>query len=382
MALGGNHTKNGRESVRGPDLEEIDFPPARILVVDDVPSNLMAISAVLERLGHEIYQARSGAKALALAEREEFAVILLDVMMPEMDGFEVLARLHRVPLARHTPVILLTAHELDLQAIERSHALGAVDYVLKPTPPSLLRGKVAALTSLYRRGEELRRRSAELAAKDRLIAVLAHDLRNPLAAVLAATSLLPRASVDPRVRTLANRVSRAGKRMNNMIRDLLEYARAGGAALPISPAPVDMRDLCDELVEDFELAGSGPKIEVTNAGDTRGEWDRERIFQALSNLVGNATKYGAGKAAIHVQRSGKEIEVAVHNDGPAIPVEVLPRIFEPFERGDQDGTGLGLGLYIVRQIAHAHHGEVAVASSNEAGTTFTLRLPVAPRRAA
>jgi two-component system sensor histidine kinase/response regulator len=362
-------------------LDEQSFPAAKVLLVDDIRANLLAITAVLEPLGHEIVEAMSGAQALALAEREEFAVILLDVMMPEMDGFEVLERLHRVPLVRHTPVILQTAYDLDLEAIERAYALGAVDYVRKPAPPSLLRGKVAALTSLYRRGQELRRRGAVLAAKDRQLAMLAHDLRNPLTVVTTAGALLRRGSEDPRVRTLAERVSRAGQRMDDMVRDLLDYARVGAGTIPIAPAPVDMRDLCRELVEDFELASPVPTIEVTNAGDTRGEWDRARILQALANLLGNAAKYGGGRAAIHVQRTGKEIEVAVHNDGPAIPRDVLPKIFEPFERGQQDGTGLGLGLYIVREIAHAHRGEVAVASSSEAGTTFTLRLPVTPLRA-
>jgi sigma-B regulation protein RsbU (phosphoserine phosphatase) len=220
-----------------------------------------------------------------------------------------------------------------------------------------------------------------LAAKDRQLAVLAHDLRNPLTVVTTGATLLRRGSDDPRMQTLAERVSRTGQRMEDMVRDLLDYARVGAGMIPIAPAPVDMRDLCQELVEDFAFAVPIPTSEVTNAGDTRGEWDRARILQALTNLVGNAAKYGAGRADIHVQRTSKEIEVAVHNDGPAIPRKVLPKIFEPFERGQQDGTGLGLGLYIVRQIAHAHRGEVAVASSSEAGTTFTLRLPVGPLRA-
>ncbi len=374
------HTRtiNGQRTLSQIEIEEQGFPPARILVVDDVRPNLLAITALLAPLGHEIVEATSGPKALALAEREEFAVILLDVMMPGMDGFEVLERLHSIPLAHHTPVILQTAYDLDREAVERAYELGAVDYVRKPTPPTLLRGKVGALASLYRRGEELRRRAEMLAAKDRHLAVLAHDLRNPLTVVTTSVALLARASDDSRVKRLAERVSRATHRMNDMVRDLLDYARVGAGTIPIAPAPVDMRDLCQELVEDFAFTAPVPTIEVTNAGDTRGEWDRARILQALANLVENAAKYGGGRAAIRVQRTGKEIEVAVHNDGPAIPREVLPRIFEPFERGQQDGTGLGLGLYIVRQIAHAHRGEVAVASSSEAGTTFTLRLPVAP----
>jgi CheY-like chemotaxis protein len=147
---------NGQGAPSQIEIEEQGFPPAKILLVDDLRPNLLAITALLEPLGHEIVEATSGAKALEIAEREEFAVILLDIMMPRMDGFEVLERLHLIPLAHHTPVILQTAYDLDRDAIERAYTLGAVDYVRKPTPPSLLRGKVGALASLYRRGETLR----------------------------------------------------------------------------------------------------------------------------------------------------------------------------------------------------------------------------------
>jgi signal transduction histidine kinase len=338
----------------------------------------MVITAVLSPLGHQIVEARSGFEALERARREEFAAILLDLMMPGMDGFEMLERLRHVPRARHTPVILMSAHDLDLPAMERAYALGAVDCLSKPVPPSLLRGKVAALVSLHRRGRELRRRSAALAAKDRQIAVLAHDLRNPLTTVIAASTLLRRRTTDERDRTLTERITRAAGRMNEMIQALLEFARVNAGTVRMAFAPMDMRDVCRDLAEGFELADSERRIEISTIGETAGEWDRARIFQALSNLVGNATRHGGGRATVHVERRGHEVEVAVHNDGPPIPGEVLPRIFEPFERGESEGAGLGLGLYIVREIARAHGGHVEVISSEEQGTTFTMTLPVRP----
>jgi signal transduction histidine kinase len=362
----------------GFDVEERGYPPAKLLAVDDLDANLLVVGAILNPLGHQIVEARSGAEALEHARREEFALILLDLMMPGMDGFEMLEHLRHIPLARHTPVILLSAYDLDLPAMERAYELGAIDCLSKPVPPSLLRGKVAALALLYQRGLELRRRSAELAAKDRQIAVLAHDLRNPLATVAAAANLLSRRSPDARTTMLTERLSRAAARMNEMIQGLLEFARVNAGAIRIVFAPMDMRDVCRDLVEGFELADEEGRIEITNVGDTQGEWDRARIFQALSNLVGNATRYGDGKASVHVERRGQEVRVAVHNDGPPIPAEVLPRIFEPFERGEAGGSGLGLGLYIVREIARAHRGEVEVVSAGGAGTTFTLTLPVHP----
>ena len=362
--------------------EERSYPPAKLLAVDDTPSNLVVVSAILSPLGHQIVEARSGFEALAQAQHQEFAVILLDLMMPEMDGLETLERLRHISLARHTPVILMSAYDLDQPAMDKAFAFGAIDCVSKPVAPSLLRGKVAALASLYRRGLELRRRAAALAAKDRQIAVLAHDLRNPLTTVTASAALLQRRATVDRDRTLAERVARAAGRMNEMIQGLLDFARVNAGAIRIAFAPMDLREVCRDLAEGFELVEGEPCIQVTNVGDTAGEWDRARIFQALANLVGNATRYGGGRASVHLERCGQLVRVAVHNDGPPIAPEVLPRIFEPFERGEADGSGLGLGLYIVREIARAHRGDVEVISAHGAGTTFTLTLPVHPGDAA
>jgi signal transduction histidine kinase len=362
------------------ELEESGFPPAKILIVDDTPANLFALRALLEPLGHEIVEAATGLEALALVTGDEFALILLDVMMPGLDGFETLAGLHAGGVAPQTPVVLLTAYDLDIRAIERAYALGAIDYLPKPTPPEVLRGKVAALVSLYRRGKELRNRGTALAAKDRHIAVLAHDLRNPLNTIVTAAHLLVKSSSDARAVGLAERISRAAGRMNAMVRDLLDYARAGTGAIPVTPVPMDLGELCRELVEEFELADPDRRIELEADGDLRGEWDRPRLHQALSNLVGNATRYGRGQAAIRVRRDRDRdaVEVSITNHGPAIPAELLSIIFEPFERGESDGAGLGLGLYIVREIARGHGGEVSVESSDERGTTFVLRLPRRP----
>jgi signal transduction histidine kinase len=301
-------------------------------------------------------------------------VILLDVMMPGMDGFETLANLRAIPAAQNTPVILLTAYELNARAMEKAHGMGPVDYVLKPLPPEILRSKVASLVSLQRRGEEIRRRGAALAAKDRDIAMLAHDLQNPLTAIMASARLLPGADPDSRAR-ITERISRAAGRMSEMIRDLTDYARAGRGAIPITPAPMDLGDLGRELVEESRLADSSRRIEVVCAGEIKGEWDRNRLYQAVSNLLANAVKYGAGKVVVRVQGAASNVEVAVHNDGPPIAADLLPVIFQPFERGPQSRAGLGLGLYIVREIARAHQGDVAVTSSAKTGTTFVLRLP-------
>jgi two-component system, sensor histidine kinase and response regulator len=365
-----------------PNIEESRFPTAAILAVDDYPTNLLALSAILEPLRCRVVTAQSGSEALERAAGREFAVILLDVMMPEMDGFETLARLRSIPAAKHVPVVLVTAYELDARAMERVQGLGTVDYILKPLPPELLRSKVAAFVSLHERGEELhrqreelRRRDEALAAKDRDIAMLAHDLQNPLTTIAMSASLLLHRNLDLRHQNAAQRISRGVGRMSEMIRSLTDYARAGRGAIPIAPEPTDLGRLCREIVQDFQNAESAGRLDLGCSGDLHGEWDRNRLYQAISNLVSNALRHGEGAVIVRAQAADSRVEVAVHNSGPAIPADRLPVIFEPFERGGQDRAGLGLGLYIVREIAKAHGGEVTVTSSVEKGTTFVLRLP-------
>jgi signal transduction histidine kinase len=349
--------------------------PAKILAVDDTPANLLALSSIVDPLEVELVVADSGAEALKLAAHHEFATILLDVMMPEMDGFETLAKLRTIPCSQLTPVVLLTAYELDSRDIERVRGMGTVDYILKPIQPILLRSKIAALVSLFRRGEEIRHRDAALAAKDRDIAMLAHDLQNPLTTIKASSEMLLRSVCDVHSRNAANRIARVAGRMSDMIRSLTDYARAGRGAIPIARTPMDMGGLCGEIVADFRLSHPERPIELGCSGALGGEWDHDRLYQAVSNLIGNAIKYGEGTVAVQAEDAGSDVQLTVHNDGPVITPELLPVIFMPFERGKQDRTGLGLGLYIVQEIVKAHHGEISVTSWPAGGTTFTVELP-------
>jgi two-component system sensor histidine kinase/response regulator len=350
------------------DIDEGAFPAAAILAADDRAPNLLALSAILEPLQVELVTASSGREAIEKASLSAFAAILLDVMMPDMDGFETLASLRSLPLARHTPVVLLTAHELDARDMEKVKGMGSVDYILKPIAAELLRSKVAALVSLHRRGEAL-------AEKNRQIAMLAHDLQNPLTAISVAADSMCRAELDPRSQNLARVVQRGAARMSKMVQDLTDYARAGRGAIPIVREQMDLGDLALEIVEEFLHTYSGRRIDLARGGDLRGNWDRTRLYQALSNLMMNAIRYGTGAIAVRAQDGDANIEVSVHNDGPPIPEEFLPMVFRPFERGVQTRAGLGLGLYIVREIAKAHSGDVVATSSSELGTTFTIRLP-------
>lgn len=349
-------------------IEPSTLPPAAVLAVDDHPANLLALSAIFETLDIELVTAPSGPQALRLAEQRPFAVILLDVVMPEMDGFEVLERLRKLPLSHETPVILLTAYEFDPRNIESLQGTALVDYIVKPIASALLRAKVRALVALYQRGEAL-------AARDRDIAMLAHDLQTPLASIAAGTLLLSRGELDERARTITDRVSRTVTRMSDMVTDLTDYARAGMGPIPVVPRAVDLGQLTDEVVGECRQLEGGDRITVQKSGNLQGQWDPNRLAQAVSNLIRNAVTHGEGEVLVRVGEAGDGVELQVHNAGEPIPADRLPQMFQPFERGAGHTHGLGLGLYIVRAIATAHGGRVDAASSQNEGTTFRLSLP-------
>jgi signal transduction histidine kinase len=350
------------------------FDRPAVLAVDDRPANLLALEALFEPLNVELLKATSGREAVRLAAERRFAVALIDVVMPEMDGFETVRQLRELPLSKLTPIILLTAYEFDPRQIESLQGTALVDYIGKPLPAGLLRGKVEALVSLYRFRDAL-------AAKDRDIAMLAHDLQTPLASISAGSDLLLRAAGDERTRGIANRVIQTVFRMSSMVADLTDYARVGQGPIPVKLEPADLGAIVEQVADECRQLECSDRIRIETSGDLHGQWDADRLSQAVTNVVVNALRYGEGDVRVRVRDAGAMVNVSVHNGGPPIPAARLASIFEPFQRATETGKGLGLGLYIVRAIVEAHGGAVDVSSSAEAGTTLVLRLPRRPRGA-
>jgi len=363
--------------------------PHGLLVVDDSRANLFAYGAALESLGREVATAQSGEEAVRLLRLRQFALLLIDVHMPGMDGFATVELL-RGQLHRLTPVVFVTGNSED-ESMRRAYEFGAVDYLVKPVSPEVLRGKVRNLVALYDQGIELERRAtllqeqhaklaeahAQLRKQDTNIGVLAHDLRNPLDAVVTGVNYLARLPGLPEKgqRTI-ERVNRSAQRMATMIRDILDFTRGRlGGGIPLNCAPADLAAISRAAVEEIQTAHPTASIEVETAGRLTGAFDAARIEQAMSNLLGNAVRHGSG--SIKLIASGAErdhVVVTVRNEGAPIPEEQLAHIFEPFKKGDKSPAGLGLGLFIVREIVRAHDGSVEVTSS-PAGTSFTFRLP-------
>ncbi|MFP7721730.1 sensor histidine kinase [Lysobacter sp. A3-1-A15] len=219
-------------------------------------------------------------------------------------------------------------------------------------------------------------------SRNLFLAVVSHELRTPLGTIAgSAESLLHVANQHPALRDASTRILRGARRIESILDDLLDYVRSGtNGGIRVNPTATSMDELCTRIVHEVEAAFPGSRIELAQDGDMAGCWDGQRIAQALSNLMSNAIKYGAADAPVRVVLAGSapdEVVVAVHNRGTVIAPETLESLFQPLVRGevgDPTGTSLGLGLFIVREIASAHGGCVEVASSNE-GTVFRFRLP-------
>ncbi len=237
---------------------------------------------------------------------------------------------------------------------------------------------------------ELAERRKQDGMRERLLGVVGHDLRSPLSAIsMAASVMLKKGTLAGGDVKMTARIARNADRMAKMISQLLDLTRARlGGGIPIDPKPVDLGEICGEVVSDIEVAQPERTFAYERHGDGKGVWDKERMAQVVANLVGNAVQYGAPDQPITVRLDdeGEAVCLTVHNDGPPIPADILPAIFDPFRRG-KDGArerseSLGLGLFIVHEIVRAHGGEIVVRSVEGEGTTFTVRMarqrPVAP----
>ena len=213
--------------------------------------------------------------------------------------------------------------------------------------------------------------------RDRFTGVLGHDLRNPLATMLMGAQRIAKSETSEATRNVAIRMGHAAERMQRLIADLLDFMRVReGGALKLNPRRTDLAVVAREIVGEFELAHPGRRITVETAEDAVGEWDADRLAQVCSNLLANAINHGAreGLVQMRVRASPDHASLIVENAGPPIPDALRPYLFDPFRRGGSNGHGLGLGLFIVREVALAHGGRVDFTSDLD-GTAFTVRLP-------
>ncbi len=359
--------------------------PVKCLLVDDLEENLLALSALLEGDGVELLTARSGAEALELLLIHDVALAFLDVQMPDMDGFELAELMRGSERTRHVPLIFVTAGAREPQRMFKGYETGAVDFIYKPIEPHILKNKAEVFFQLYRQRRqlalELQDRTETLRLNEMFSALLAHDLRSPLSAILASAHLLQRRTQDQVSQDTADRILSSGKHMARMIEDVLDLARARLAGgIVVKREPSDFKALVERVVREHQTAVPDRPIEFRHEGNFTGSWDPERISQVASNLIGNAVKHGVPGTSVTVRLDGARsdsVALVVKNAGTIAP-DVLAHLFDPFRgggRGTGRGEGLGLGLYIVSQIVRAHQGDVDVTTGQHDETSFRVRIP-------
>ncbi|MFM0597869.1 MULTISPECIES: hybrid sensor histidine kinase/response regulator [Paraburkholderia] len=358
--------------------------PVNILIVDDIVHNITALEALLARPDVNVLVADSGTAALDLLLKHEVALAILDVNMPGMNGFELAALMRGSPRTSHVPIIFLTATAQDASRTFRGYEAGAVDFLYKPFDPRILQSKVDVFVQLEQQKRQLAAQLVTtrqmLEANEMLMAVLSHDLRTPLGAVLASAEYLMRTAADEQSITVATRVKNSSLRMARMVDQLLNLARLQGGRLPLQPRSIELATLCRSVIDEFASRENGKRIVFASSGNTSGAWDTDLVWQAVSNLVSNALHHGAAGGDIGVEVDGEAVDsvrLKVANRG-TIPTEVFPHLFKAFgpnTSGARSREGLGLGLHIVQEIARMHGGNVSVNSDEAMGTVFTIELP-------
>jgi signal transduction histidine kinase len=365
---------------------------ADILVVDDAPANLQVISSLLKGHGYKVRLSPSGKLALHAARQAPPDLILLDVNMPELSGYEVAEELKRDPALRDIPIIFLSALQETTDKV-RAFAAGAVDYVTKPFQFEEVEARVRTHLALRRLQAELEERSRSLEQanqelqrlqelRDNLTHMIVHDLRSPLAAIIVNLDLVAhreKALSTASAESLAD--ARASSRtLVRMVGSMLDVARMEAGQLELTRSDCDLVALAHEAVRAVRSPGVDAAATIDAAGPVVVSADQELLSRVLENLVGNAFKFApeSDTVRIGVARTGTSgARVTVADRGPGIAPEMHARIFEKFGQAQPSATrsGSGLGLTFCKLAVEAHSGRIGVESEVGKGAMFWFELP-------
>ena len=363
----------------------------RVLIADDEPQNLLLLEASLESLGCETMRAEGGRAALALFESSAPDLIILDIVMPEIDGLEVLARVRAHETRGDTPVVLVTAHSEGEYRL-RGFEAGADEFLEKPIDTSVLLARVRTLLRLKESRDALAARSEVLERLQReqreLTQFIVHDLKNPIASLL--TNLqwsLEQMTGDLAGSELQEALTdghEAAMRLKGMIGDLLIVSRLEESSYLLSPEAVPIAELVRGVTGAYSRMAHERRVELCANADIDGEVgevtaDRELLRRVLENVLESSLRHTPPSGHVRVAaRRGDGIEIAVSNDGPSIPMQERERIFDKFPRARHEGRTAGnasLGLYFCRRAIEAQGGKIGIEESAEWPTSFVIRLP-------
>jgi signal transduction histidine kinase len=370
-------------------------PLARILVVEDDPASLTGLEEILAPLRQRVVPARTGARALSRLLKEEYALVLLDVRLSDMNGLEVARMMRRRRATRRTPVIFMTAFAETEEYLEAAYRLGAADFVFKPVIGDFLRAKVRVFVEQwqYQRtlSDLLERSQKAEQLKSEFLNLVGHEFRTPLTVLGGYLSMLSDGTMGPpserwmeTLRLLHSRVFQ----LNELVDNMLVASRMAAGSFPEEISRFDLRQAATDAAERArtraELAGTEVELEL-GAEAVPVEADERHVGLVLDNLVSNALMYTRRSPWVRLaaRRRGSEGQVQVIDHGIGLPPEVREQIFDRFVRVGRTrlppSPGIGLGLYISRELARRHGGDVVIAASEpDRGSTFALVLPVTP----
>ncbi|ROL77685.1 hybrid sensor histidine kinase/response regulator [Pseudomonas chlororaphis] len=387
---------------------------AKLLIVDDLPENLLALEALIKREDRQVYKALSADEALSLLLQHEFAMAILDVQMPGMNGFELAELMRGTEKTKNIPIVFVSAAGRELDYAFKGYESGAVDFLHKPLDTHAVKSKVNVFVDLYRQSKAMKqqvealeqsRREQEALLKqlqatqneleqavrmrDDFMSIVAHEVRTPLNGLILETQLrkmhLARDNASAftldKMHAMVERDERQIKSLIRLIEDMLDISRIRTGKLSIRPSRVDLVQLVRGLLENFAPQVEAAESSITlNAEDSvLGQWDEFRIEQVISNLLTNALRYGAkSPIEVRVYSAGGQARVEVRDHGIGISEENQARIFQQFERVSVNHAvaGLGLGLFISEQIVTAHGGTIEVESRIGEGALFRVCLPL------
>ncbi|MEH1834264.1 MAG: HAMP domain-containing sensor histidine kinase [Nostoc sp.] len=351
----------------------------KILVVDDVFDNLLVLEAVLEDKDYEIDLVEDSKIALAMVEQSPPDLILLDVMMPEIDGYEFTRRVRRNQALPFIPILLLTAH-YESSVVEGLDA-GADDFIRKPFDPDELHARVRSLLRLKHSIDE-RDQMANLRAD--FVSRFTHDLRIPLVASNRVLKLLLEGrfcEVSPQLQEIIDTMIGSNQDLLEMVNTLLEVYRHEAGCKTLKIFPCNIQELVSEVSQELtplaEEKGLAVNIDIGETASTI-MGDRVELRRVLTNIIGNAIKFtDKGSVGIHCYLTPVAVTIDIQDTGPGISKQDQAILFERFRQGKHQRSGSGLGLYLSRCIIEAHQGTIDVTSEPGQGSTFTIRLPVA-----
>jgi signal transduction histidine kinase len=360
--------------------------PVNILMVDDQPGKLLSYEAILSDLGENLITATSAREAFEHLLKTDIAVILMDVNMPEINGFALAAMIHQHPRSQQTAILFISGVHLTERDMLKGYEYGAVDYMTVPIIPELLRAKVRVFADLYRKTVALQRlereaqRSQHLMLLGRLAASVSHEIRNPLASVVLHVGLLEEELREPSpdsatvVPEAFAEVKSQLARLEELVQDYLSLARV----VTIERTPQDLGAAVEAWAQEWQelMTTKGVTLQLdrmTHLGQA--VFHASTLRRVVLNLVHNALDAmpQGGTLTLAGEISATHVHLHVRDTGSGIPAEKLPHIFEPLYTTKPEGTGLG--LYIVREIITAHAGQITVQSREGHGTTFTITLP-------